>query len=179
MGWNEDSMNLIFNLHSNWTLIWHLLMCPHGMEWNGMECIWVRSGHFHGENSILPDLSIPKVPTISVPFPEKGLRAVYDRSSIELFWMMFDLFLWEALHCLRNHLLFQQTLPRCLQFQLESDVPGWNDTVLDRWGWGVEHLTCILPRHFSLSKTLPFLKRKTLAYYIDVGIAYPTPNLNI
>ena len=34
---------------------------------------------FHSENSVLPDFSIPRVPTVSLPFLEKGLRAVYNR----------------------------------------------------------------------------------------------------
>ena len=47
--------------------------------------------------------------------------------------MVVDLFLKEALHCLRNRLLFQRLsqgeppkddLPCCLQFQQESDGPG-------------------------------------------------------
>ena len=28
MGWNEDSRNFVFKAHSNWTLIWHLLIGP-------------------------------------------------------------------------------------------------------------------------------------------------------
>ena len=127
---------------------WTLGICPHGFK-----CIWAFSWwNFHS-----PRFVHPQSTHYISPF---FWRAVYDRSSFEPLWMVFDLFLLEAWHHLRNHLLFQQTLPRCLQFQLESDGPGWNDTVLDRWGWGIEHLTCILPGHFFSLKVCHFWNRR-------------------